>query len=297
MGSFGARLKREREQRKITLDDISAATKIGTRFLRALEDEHFDQLPGGIFNKGFVRAYARHLGVDEEQAIADYLEASGATVPGGPTEALEKKPAVEVQPQPESREALNIPWGILAALLLVVAFGFAAWGFYTREKQKEATHPTEQLAPSSSSSVDASPPAAAGETAAAALGAEPAIPVGSGQTTKPVNNQPTAASSSAAFTVTVKAHEDCWVTITVDGKQIMQDTLVAPAEKSIGAQKEITVRGGNIGALDVFFNGKKLPAQGDYGEVKTLTFDANGLQAKAPPAAPTQTPPQPRSRD
>ena len=81
MESFGARLKREREQRKITLDDISVATKIGTRFLAALEEEHFDQLPGGIFNKGFVRAYARHLGLDENQAIADFVAASAPVVP------------------------------------------------------------------------------------------------------------------------------------------------------------------------------------------------------------------------
>src|SRR5580700_4460254 len=45
------------------------------RKLRALEDEHFDQLPGGVFNKGFVRAYARLVGLDEEEAIADYLAA------------------------------------------------------------------------------------------------------------------------------------------------------------------------------------------------------------------------------
>src|ERR1700734_2062353 len=43
--------------------------------LRALEDEHFDQLPGGVFNKGFVRAYARQIGLNEEEAVADYLAA------------------------------------------------------------------------------------------------------------------------------------------------------------------------------------------------------------------------------
>src|SRR6266481_6432726 len=77
MGTFGDRLKKEREQRGISLDDISLTTKIGTRMLRALEEEKFDQLPGGIFNKGFVRAYARHVGLDEEQAITDYLSALG----------------------------------------------------------------------------------------------------------------------------------------------------------------------------------------------------------------------------
>lgn len=75
MGAFGDKLRQQREQRGISLDAISNATKIGTRMLRAIEDEHFDQLPGGVFNKGFVRAYARQVGLNEEEAIAGYLAA------------------------------------------------------------------------------------------------------------------------------------------------------------------------------------------------------------------------------
>jgi hypothetical protein len=75
LGSFGEKLRKQREQRGLELDAISNTTKISPRMLRALEDEHFDQLPGGVFNKGFVRAYARQVGLDEEEAIADYLAA------------------------------------------------------------------------------------------------------------------------------------------------------------------------------------------------------------------------------
>src|SRR6185312_3586577 len=74
-GSFGERLQRERELRAISLDEIAKSTKIGTRLLQALEAEEFDKLPGGIFNKGFVRAYAKYLGLDEEQAVTDYIAA------------------------------------------------------------------------------------------------------------------------------------------------------------------------------------------------------------------------------
>jgi cytoskeletal protein RodZ len=75
LGAFGEKLRKQREQRNIALDAISNTTKISTRMLRALEDEHFDQLPGGVFNKGFVRAYARQVGLDEEEAVSDYLAA------------------------------------------------------------------------------------------------------------------------------------------------------------------------------------------------------------------------------
>jgi len=75
LGAFGEKLRKQREQRGLELDAISNTTKISPRMLRALEDEHFDQLPGGVFNKGFVRAYARQVGLNEEEAVADYLEA------------------------------------------------------------------------------------------------------------------------------------------------------------------------------------------------------------------------------
>ncbi|MGB7863477.1 MAG: helix-turn-helix transcriptional regulator, partial [Candidatus Sulfotelmatobacter sp.] len=75
MGEFGEKLRKQREQRGISLDAISTTTKISPRMLRAIEDEHFDQLPGGVFNKGFVRAYARQVGLDEEETLSDYLAA------------------------------------------------------------------------------------------------------------------------------------------------------------------------------------------------------------------------------
>ena len=75
MESLGARLKREREKRKITLDEISLSTKIGTRFLIAIEEEQFDQLPGGIFNNGFALGWAKErleqMRSDESSAPGD----------------------------------------------------------------------------------------------------------------------------------------------------------------------------------------------------------------------------------
>ena len=75
VGLFGEKLRKHRESRGLSLDAISTTTKISTRMLRAIEEEHFDQLPGGVFNKGFVRAYARQVGLDEEEVVNDYLAA------------------------------------------------------------------------------------------------------------------------------------------------------------------------------------------------------------------------------
>lgn len=73
MASFGEELRRERELRDISLREISEATKISIRFLEGLEQNNFDLLPGGVFNRGFVRAYARFIGVDAEEMVNAYL--------------------------------------------------------------------------------------------------------------------------------------------------------------------------------------------------------------------------------
>jgi len=73
LAAFGEKLRKRREERGISLDAISNATKISGRILRALEEEHFEQLPGGIFSKGFVRAYARQVGLNEQETVAEYL--------------------------------------------------------------------------------------------------------------------------------------------------------------------------------------------------------------------------------
>src|ERR1700752_2191340 len=73
---FGEHLKREREMCGVSLDEICTATRIGTRFLEALENEEWERLPGGVFNRGFVRAVARYLGLDEEGMVAEYAVAA-----------------------------------------------------------------------------------------------------------------------------------------------------------------------------------------------------------------------------
>jgi cytoskeletal protein RodZ len=75
VSGFGEKLRKQREQRGLSIDAISNNTKISPRMLRALEDERFEQLPGGVFNKGFVRAYARQVGLNEDEAINEYLVA------------------------------------------------------------------------------------------------------------------------------------------------------------------------------------------------------------------------------
>ncbi|HEV8702393.1 MAG TPA: RodZ domain-containing protein [Candidatus Polarisedimenticolia bacterium] len=82
MASFGETLKRERELREISLRQIAEATKISIRYLEALEENRFDVLPGGLFNKGFIRAYSRFIGIDGEAMVNSYLQEVGPRTAG-----------------------------------------------------------------------------------------------------------------------------------------------------------------------------------------------------------------------
>jgi len=266
--SLGARLRQERERRKITLEQISQSTKIGTRFLQALEEDQFDRLPGGIFNKGFVRAYARSIGVDEEQAIADYLAATGANQPK-PEEA--DQPPIIVPAEPPKHRTAGLPWGTLALLLLLTAFGFAIWGFYSRATARTAPAESQPEPPSKPVSQPASSPQS-NVSAAAPTSSSPNSP------------PPTPAAASHGIVVRIKAREDAWISVTVDGEVTTELTLEANSEKTFRGRNQIMVKAGNIGALDFEFQGKPLPPQGSSGEVKTLAFTDKGYHPIPKPA-------------
>jgi cytoskeletal protein RodZ len=295
MGSFGTRLMREREQRKITLEDISQSTKIRIRFLVAIEQEHFDELPGGILTRGFIRAYASHVGIDKEQAIADYLAATLANQP---------EPDPQQPPEPEIRNRRDavprhVSWALLAAGLVILAVGFVMLGYYKRELQRQnevsAASSLNQSDPQTGESAQPDNPEITQSSAKETVAMGSASSEQSASTSHVIDlvasreeersaaaSVPVTGTSPAAFSVLIRAREDAWVSIVAHGKRIMQDTLVAAAEISVKADDQVVIRAGNSGALDFFFNGQKLPTQGDYDEAKTLKFDANGLQPPVP---------------
>lgn len=306
--SFGQKMRKEREKRGITLDEISVATKIGTRNLRAIEENEFNKLPGGIFNKGFVRAYARHLGMDEDRVVNEYLEASGEAKAAEEAEAQEVFPIQVVEKDKEKKPAAwSVPWGALAVVLVVVALGFAVWGLYFGERQAEAGNaaaqvpvqtspgpaPSEALPkPAAESSVPTVSPESSAPAASAPSTGPPPVPpsrnserpalqsaaLGPATVTAPTPASETApADATGTFDVAIRARQDSWLNITADGRVVMDGMLSADHDTLIRARERITVRAGNIGGVDVYFNGRPLAMQGEEGRAKVLTFGRSGL--------------------
>ena len=92
-GNFGERLKREREMREVSLEELTKATRISARFLLALENEEWEKLPGGVFGHGFVRTIARYLGLDEESLLGEYDMARGGQTLAEPAKPEERIPS------------------------------------------------------------------------------------------------------------------------------------------------------------------------------------------------------------
>ena len=98
MPTLGEELRHKREQRGISLAEIAEATRIGTRFLKAIETDNFSILPGGIFTRSFIRAYAKHVGMNEDEAVGLYLQ----QVAGPNAEQQEAEAAAEQAPPVQS---------------------------------------------------------------------------------------------------------------------------------------------------------------------------------------------------
>jgi cytoskeleton protein RodZ len=116
----GKKLREARTRRKLTLDEVETATKIRGRYLQALENEDWDQLPGDTYARAFIRTYGRLVGLDGDRLAEEQRRSRGAARPG------ERLPRVDPKPRRVTRKRRSgrrIPSGAIAALVtaLVVA--------------------------------------------------------------------------------------------------------------------------------------------------------------------------------
>jgi cytoskeleton protein RodZ len=295
--TFGEHLKREREMRGVSLEEISAATRISVRFLEALENEHWAQLPGGIFNRGFIRSVARFLGMDEEGLVAEY--------------ALEtrERPEIAVWTKEPVRKRRN--WFGLIAMIVVIAAVIAAGWYVHREygasisawherhpilrtvmaklRHKEAARVTDS--PASAAPADtaanaqqqkASEPTAgnlasqANGTTANATGTQMA-----GQKARDGQSGAKAgeAKSSGTMELKVEAGETSMVTASADGKVVFSGKLEALKTLTLHAENSFTVSASKSNAVLLELNGRTVPPLGPPNEPGKITLTRDNLKS------------------
>lgn len=273
MGAFGDKLRREREMRGVTLAEIAESTKISTRNLKALEEEQFELLPGGVFNRGFVRSYARFLGLNEEQTVADYVAASKEQ------EAPPDKFPLEIHEREDDSPPLNPKRSIVPVLLAIVALilVISGWAYWMKHKPLH-TEVSEQ------------PAASATQEQFASASAQPNTSLSPTQPAKPEEPKPAnvgdrvdgndVQDQNGAISIVIKARQDSWISVAADGEVLWEGTLYANAERTIQAKagKELVLKTGNAAGIEVSYNGKPLGALGGEKEVRTLTFNSDRLR-------------------
>jgi cytoskeletal protein RodZ len=307
VATFGKNLREAREARNMTLQEIAASTKISTRALQALEDEHFDLLPGGVFNKGFVRAYARCVGLDEEKTISEYLEAAQMPVPEIDMRAMSSQVSAARDAARRPSSGISAPTfaGIVA---IIVALAMGALWFKEQRKNAREQAAIQQRAenaasPAASNSTlpkvaESEPNPASQSTSQGAASnpvqnSAPNAAQDASQSVSPSTNQAApvgstgseAVESKAAMApveVSISAIARAWVSISSDGTKV--ETLTMDPEKpevstrNYKAREKLVLTVGNPAGLSVTFNGKPTGSLGMVGHPTTITFTPQGME-------------------
>ena len=156
---FGSYLKHERELRGVPLDEIAESTKISIRFLRALEENRFEDLPGEVFIKGFIRSYGQAIGSNVDELMAVYHESSGGRQEEPAPSDAETPPPISVpeeNPAPKSAFPMKAVLGFVMALLII-----GGGGYWITLKKSETPEETRVTPPPPT--VDNTLPESAGE--------------------------------------------------------------------------------------------------------------------------------------
>ena len=275
-GNFGERLKRERELREVSMDELSKATRISNRFLEALENEDWEKLPGGIFGHGFVRTVARYLGLDENALLGEYDLARADNLPPPPP-----KPEERIPSPPKW-----IPFAVLGAVLLL-AVGLIlttryAWhriAAHRRASKQPIVSVSTSTGPSqpqtnSTSQPQASAPKQPGVSAS--ISTSPLQPQ-----TKPVVSPPDASSEippNAPLELTLSTSGATRVRVLADGWLLIDRHLPAGETRRFKAKQRFDVSVSDSSAVLLELNGKAMAPLGPPGASGRMVYSHEDLR-------------------
>ncbi len=284
MEPVGADLKSIRENRKISLDQIAEATRINSNYLRKIEQGCYSDLPGGIYNRAFIRAYCEYLGVNPDEYLNRY---EGET-------AQPNEKVLKTRTKLPSQRTIGFPahplmaWGLMLLISVVGLYISRHWisavfspyfsrAPITRMPPPEPASPslqTQQPARLNSTVTPAGPDAA---TRVSSPSAGPA------STQSPV---PTEAKSNTsvpppppAGTMRIEFHvlEKCWVSVNSDGTRALVKLLESGEDQYFDATERFYVILGNAGGVRLKINGKPAKQLGKPGEVVKMLINQQNL--------------------
>ncbi|MBR6711578.1 MAG: helix-turn-helix domain-containing protein [Selenomonadaceae bacterium] len=262
----GYTLRQERERQNLKIEDIEQGTSIRASYIEAIENGEYDKLPGAVYTKGFIKNYAKFLGMDSDAAAKEFskdlAELAGETTTEAPEETKEAPPVLEKKPKPKT-ESKPVGYSIqdkgqgssskliVAAVVLIAAIAGGLWSWLTSSEGDVATvNPPTQQTQQTPQPVEPEP-------------ADNPTPVANANPVPPPSDK---------VEVQARFNDRCWALVTVDGAVVQEGVIEGGQTLSWEGKDNITFRLGNAGAVEFFQGGKSLGVQGAIGDVVDKTF-------------------------
>lgn len=269
METLGGFFQHARKRQGLSLDQLASQTRIQQRHLLALEEEDFASLPAKVFTKGFVRSYARSLGLDEDEALQLFLTSSS----GFYERTQQEQQHVQIKLEAAHRSKFN--WNLVLIIFLVIG---GALFYLLPDQQKNLSLPPESEAPLPIESTQESKPSLA-ETPASVSPATSADAVPSSSATAPPpaipEPKPKPPSSPVSplpedtprtggpLVLEIEATQLTWVVVQSDD-QAPHEALLQPGQRiTWKAKNQFLLTLGNAAGVVIRLNGK---SQGPFGK-------------------------------
>src|SRR5215470_13107089 len=291
MASVGDHLRGLRERRGLSLDEISRATRVASRYLEALEANRFAALPAPVFTRGFILAYCQALGesADEALELYDGREGVATTAPRPVAPPAARAPVAETEPR--SRSAVLVSF-VLLVILGMALFAVALMTQPAREQRvdsglqpiAEAPAPTP---PSATAAADPAPPSGPTNTPSTKIPAVATAPPAPSPTPVPAGavimpEPPRAAAPPPAwlpgvqaatggvgspYRLIARASEATWIRVRTDDGHNSEETVPAGQSREWVSNRPFVLTLGNAGGVTLELNGRALPPLGPSGTV------------------------------
>jgi cytoskeleton protein RodZ len=284
VASVGDYLRELRQRRGLSLEEMSRATRVASRYLECLESDRFSALPAPVFTRGFIRAYCQAVGEPPDEALARYESRDGATPPPPRTTPAAGPPPVPAESGARSRSAVLVSF-VLLVILGMALFAVALMTQPAREERVDRRPPADAVAslpaPAAptvpEASPPSSPPAAPPTPPRPAAVAPPPVPASAVVTAAPVRATAPpawlpdvqAATGGVASPYRLVAHvsEATWIRVrTEDGRNI-EETVPAGEVREWVSNRPFVLTLGNAGGVTLELNGRTLPPLGASGAV------------------------------
>lgn len=237
----GQKLQDERLRQGLSLEEIEEETKIRKYYLQALEQEDYEVLPPQVYATGFVRRYAKLLGLNENEYSHEFKQQAYSN------EEQVEMPQINEPLTPTNKVVL--PWGNIMAGIIFLVLAIWIGNFVVGYIADRSTQEVEPQVPGINQPAEQTPP------------------------TNPTPTPPPPPETPVAK-LELRAIQPCWVSVIVDGEAQYAGTLTAGEERTFEGNELIYIKAGNAGGLEITFNGEEQGTLGEPWQVEEREFPA-----------------------